>query len=110
MHTIHEHHGALVQVAQLARFCNAFNIPLLTLLLPSPPAQAPVRGLGAAPAAADGARTLANLLFAYAEAGVPKLTVRTTAAPECAAAAQVGTAACACACRMGGLSALYRGT
>ena len=79
-----------MQVAQLVRFCDAFSIPLLTLLLPPPPDQAPAAAKsGAAPHAGEGARTLANLLFAYAEAGVPKLAIRATAGAECAAAAQV---------------------
>ena len=76
------------QVAQLVRFCDAFSIPLLTLLLP-PPHQVSATSGAAQATGGDGARMLANLLFAYSEAGVPKLVVRTTAAPECAIAAQV---------------------
>ena len=58
------------QVARLVRFCNAFNIPLITLLLPDLQTAATAR-LGSA----NSAGTLANLLFAYAEASVPKLTI-----------------------------------
>ena len=67
------------------RFCDAFNIPLITLLLPGLHTGAPA-GRGSA---ADGARSLANLLFAFAEASVPKLTILAVDDGECRMAAQV---------------------
>ena len=76
------------QVARLVRFCDAFNLPLVTLLLPG---LQPSAKSGSP--AEDGARTLANLLFAYAEASTPKLTVLTAGA-ECCLIAEVGHMLC----------------
>lgn len=69
------------------RFCDAFNLPLVTLLLPGLYAESKPGS------PAEGARTLANLLFAYAEASVPKLTVLTDGA-GCRLIAQVGRLLC----------------
>lgn len=73
-----------VQVARLVRFCDAFNLPLVTLLLPG----LDMSARSGSPA--EAARALANLLFAYAEASTPKLTVLTAGA-ECRPIMQVGT-------------------
>ena len=54
---------ASVKAARFVRFCDAFNVPLVSLVdVPGPAAGAPPR-------------QLAKLLFAYADATVPKLAV-----------------------------------
>ena len=57
----------LLQVIKAVRFCDAFNLPIVSLLLHR-------EGEGVAE---GGTRIsdLANLIFAYSEAAVPKLAV-----------------------------------
>ncbi len=62
------------------RFCNAFNLPIISLLL--------LHDKGAAASETDTRMSdLANLIFAYSEAAVPKLAV--VCGPEALPAAKV---------------------
>ena len=58
-----------MQAARFVRFCDAFNIPLVTLV-DAPGFLVPVKDGRAA-----AVRQAAQLLYAYAEASVPKMTV-----------------------------------
>ncbi len=71
------------------RFCDAFNMPVVTLLLPhlSPPANSNSNLQNSAKG--DSARALTNLIFAFSEATVPKLTV-VMGAGEPSSISQVG--------------------
>lgn len=74
-----------LQAARLVRFCDAFNIPVVTLLLPAPARR---RQDVCISAKGKGAHALANLIFAFSEASVPKLTL-CLGGKEFSAAAQV---------------------
>ncbi|BDA51244.1 probable propionyl-CoA carboxylase beta chain, mitochondrial at C-terminar half [Coccomyxa sp. Obi] len=67
------HSSMASKAARLVRFCDAFNMPVVTLLLPPLPISRNQKS-GPDPQA-NGARALANLIFAFSEATVPKLTV-----------------------------------
>ncbi|CAL8466389.1 g5925 [Coccomyxa elongata] len=67
------HSSILSKAARLVRFCDAFNMPVVTLLLPP---SLTSRNQNMQPEShASGTHALANLLFAFSEATVPKLTV-----------------------------------
>ncbi len=55
-----------LQVIRVVRFCSAFSLPIVSVLLPQKESLA-----GHCTAVAD----LANLVFAYGEAAVPKVSV-----------------------------------
>ena len=69
-----------LQVIKTVRFCNAFNLPIVSLLLRHDTAKA-------APENGTRISELANLIFAYSEAAVPKLAV--VCGPEAVPAAKV---------------------
>ena len=68
-----------LQVVKAVRFCNAFNLPIVSLLLHRKGESV----TGGATRVSD----LANLIFAYSEAAVPKLAV--LCGPEAVPAGQV---------------------
>lgn len=68
--------NASIKAARFVRFCDAFNIPLITLVdVPGflPGVQQEHSGI---------IRNGAKLLYAYAEATVPKLTIITRKVPN----------------------------
>ena len=67
-----------LQVIRVVRFCSAFSLPIVSVLLPhkEPPTERCTR-----------VRDLANLVFAYGEASVPKVAV--LCGPEALAAEKV---------------------
>lgn len=58
-----------MQAARFVRFCDAFNVPIVTLV------DAPGFLVPAGEGGAHAVRQAAQLLYAYSEASVPKLTV-----------------------------------
>lgn len=68
-----------MQVTRAVRFCSAFSLPIVSILLHSQifTAENPAES-----------KELANLIFAYGEAAVPKLAV--LCGPQALAAEQVG--------------------
>jgi acetyl-CoA carboxylase carboxyltransferase component len=77
----------ILQAARLVRFCDAFNMPVITLLLAGGSA-AQCSPDAAAGSTGSGRGAQANLLFAYASATVPKLVVVLPGA-DCTAVARV---------------------
>ncbi len=69
------------------RFCDAFNMPVVTLLLT--PSLISTNQKMQSDSHANGTHALANLLFAFSEASVPKLTV-ILGSDDCQTLSQVG--------------------
>ena len=59
----------MLQVIRIVRFCSAFSLPIVSLLLPRQDCSAEERA---------SVQDLANLIFVYSEAAVPKVAVLCT--------------------------------
>ena len=75
------------QVIRIVRFCSAFSLPIVSVLLPCQHGSAEKRA---------SVRDLANLIFVYSEAAAPKIAVLCT--PQAVTAEKVPGLPMCCLC------------
>ena len=77
----------MLQVLRIVRFCSAFSLPIVSVLLPCQDRPAEQRA---------SVQDLANLIFVYSEAAVPKIAVLCT--PQAVTAEKVPGLIMCCLC------------